>query len=343
VAWRLLRTEGVIDMYRRVFLGRLTLGALAVAQVAPAQPTRKVARIGVLTVGSTTSDMVGPQPRSAPVNALLRGLHELGYVYGEHFVTEARGGEGRPERFPELAAELVGLRMDVVVAPGPMLSALKQATSTIPIVMAGALDPIAQGLVKSLGQPGGNFTGFSLQSADTAAKRLELVKELVPTAKLVAVLWERTVLLHWQVAEAAARERGWKLLPIEIRDAGAIEGAVRAATDARAGALLVLAGGILYPQSRRIAELVTKSRLPAIYSLRPQVEAGGLMSYGADPVEIWRRAAVFVDKILKGANPAHLPVEQPTKFELVINLKAAKSIGLTIPQSVLLRVDHVVQ
>jgi putative ABC transport system substrate-binding protein len=330
-------------MDRRLFLGGLALGALAAAQVAPAQPARKVARIGVLTVGSTTSDMVGPQPRSPTVNALLRGLHELGYVYGEHFVTEARGGEGRPERFPGLAAELVGLRMDVVVAPGPMLSALKQATSTTPIVMAGALDPIAQGLVKSLGQPGGNFTGFSLQSADTAAKRLELVKELVPTAELVAVLWERTVLLHWQVAEAAARERGWKLLPTEIRDGGEIEGAVRAATDARAGALLVLAGGILFPQSWRIAELATKSRLPAIYSLRPQVEAGGLMSYGADPVEIWRRAAVFVDKILKGANPANLPVEQPTKFELVINLKAAKSIGLTIPQSVLLRADDVVQ
>jgi putative ABC transport system substrate-binding protein len=233
--------------------------------------------------------------------------------------------------------------VDVIVAPGPMLLALKRTTSTIPVVMAGALDPIGQGLIKSLRQPGGNFTGFSLQSAETAAKRLELLKELVPGAALIAVLWEQTVLSHWRVAEAAARERGWKLLPIEVREAGAIERGFRAATDARAGALLVLGGGILFPHSRRIAELAITSRLPAIYSLRPQVEAGGLMSYGADIVETWRRAAVFVDKILKGANPADLPVEQPLKFELVINLKAAKSIGLTIPQSVLLRADGVIQ
>jgi putative ABC transport system substrate-binding protein len=300
-------------MDRRAFIGSLALGSLAVPRSAPAQPARKVSRIGILSLGAT-SDQVGSEPRYRATNALLRGLRELGYVYGEHFVTEARGGDGRPERFPDLAAEMVRLRVDVIVAPGPMLSALKRATSSIPVVMAGALDPIGQGLVKSLGQPGGNFTGFSLQSAETAAKRLELLKELVPTAALVAVVWEQTVLSHWQVAEAAARERGWKLLPIEVRDAGEIEGAVRAATGARAGALLVLGGGILYLQSRRIAELAVKSRLPAIYSLRPQVEAGGLMSYGADIVETWRRAAVFVDKILKGANPADLPVEQPLKF-----------------------------
>jgi putative ABC transport system substrate-binding protein len=224
-----------------------------------------------------------------------------------------------------------------------MLPALKRATSTIPIVMAGALDPIGQGLVKSLGRPGTNFTGFSLQSAETAAKRLELLKELVPTATLVAVLWEQTILTHWQAAEAAAKARNWKLLPIEIRDAAELETAMRAAIEARAGALLVLGGGILFPQSRRIAELATKSRLPAIYSLRPQVEAGGLMSYGADIVETWHRAAVFVDKILKGANPAELPVELPLKFELVINLKAAKSIGLTVPPAMLLRADEVMQ
>jgi putative ABC transport system substrate-binding protein len=290
-----------------------------------------------------TSDQVGPEPLYPPTNALLRGLRKLGYRYGEQFVTEARGGGGRPERFPDLAAEMVHLKVDVVVAPGPMLLALKRATSTIPVVMAGALDPIGQGLVKSLRQPGGNFTGFSLQSAETVAKRLEFLKELVPGAALVAVLWEQTVLSHWRVAETAARERSWKLMPIEIRDAAAIERGVRAATDARAGALLVLAGGILFPNSRRIAELAIASRLPAIYSLRPQVEAGGLMSYGADIVETWQRAAVFVDKILRGANPAKIPVEQPSKFELVLNLKAAQSIGLTIPHSVLLRADEVIQ
>lgn len=329
-------------MDRRVFIISLALGSAAARRAVSAQPARKVFRIGILSLG-LTSDQVGPEPRYPPTNALLRGLRELGYRYGEQFVTEARGGDGRPERFPDLAAEMVHLRVDVVVAPGPMLPALKRTTSTIPVVMAGALDPIGQGLVKSLGQPGGNFTGFSLQSAETAAKRLELLRELVPGATLVAVLWEQTVLSHWQVAEAAARERDWKLLPIEVRDAGAIERGFRAATDARAGALLVLGGGILFPQSRRIAELAITNRLPAIYSLRPQVEAGGLMSYGADIVETWRRAAVFVDKILRGVNPASIPVEQPSKFELVINLKAAQSIGLTIPQAVLLRADEVIQ
>jgi putative ABC transport system substrate-binding protein len=270
-------------------------------------------------------------------------MRELGYVYGDRFVTEARGGEGRPERFASLATELAHLRVDVIVAPGPMLSALKHVTSAIPIVMAGALDPVGEGLVKSLGRPGTNFTGFSLQSAETTPKRLELLKEIAPTATLVAVLWERTVLPHWRAAEIAAKERGWKLLPIEVRDGGELEGAIRAATAARAGALLVLGGGILFPQSRRIADLAAKYRLPAIYSLRPQVEAGGLMSYGADIVGTWHRAAVFVDKILRGANPAELPVEQPSRFELVINRKAANAIGLTVPDSVILRADAVIQ
>jgi putative ABC transport system substrate-binding protein len=331
----------VVD--RRVFLGSFSLGVLACAARVPAQTARRVARIGVLTVGYPTSDMIGAEPRSAVVSALLQGLRELGYVYGEHFVTEARGGEARPERFPGLVGDLVRLRVEVIVAPGPMLPAIKQATSTIPVVMAGALDPVAQGLIKTLAQPGGNFTGFSLQSAEAVAKRLELLKELVPGAQPVAVLWERTVLSHWEVAQATAREREWKLLPIEIRAAGEIDGAVRTATDARSSALLVLGGGILFPETKRIADLAVKNRLPAIYSLQPQVEAGGLMSYGADIVDTWRRAAVFVDKILKGANPASLPVEQPAKFELVINLRAAKSIGLEIPQALLLRAEEVLR
>ena len=328
-------------MDRRAFVASLALGVV-LPRGAAAQPIGKLFRVGILSLGMT-SDQVGPEPLYPSTRALLRGMRELGYVYGEHFMTEARGGDGRPERFDSLATEFNRLRLDVIVAPGPMLPALKRATSTIPIVMAGALDPIGQGLVKSLGRPGTNFTGFSLQSAETAAKRLELLKELVPTATLVAVLWERTILSHWQAAEAAAKARNWKLLPIEIRDAAELETAMRAVIEARAGALLVLGGGILFPQSRRIAELATKSRLPAIYSLRPQVEAGGLMSYGADIVDTWHRAAVFVDKILKGANPAELPVELPLKFELVINLKAAKSIGLTVPPAILLRADEIMQ
>jgi len=330
-------------MKRRAVIAGLALGTLAVARGAPAQPARKVYRIGILVIG-TASDFGGPQPRNPQVNAFLRRLGELGYVYGQHFMTEPRGSEGKPERFPSLAAELVRLQVDIIVAPEPALPALKHATSTVPVIMAAATDPVGQGAyVRSLGRPGGNFTGLSLQSVEATGKRLELLKELVPGTAPVAVLWNPPHMLDWRVTEAAARERGWKLRSLEIRDAGDIEGAFKAATDARAGSLLVFAAGILYPHRRRVAELAIKSRIPAMYELRPYVEAGGLISYSADLTDIWRRAAVFVDKILKGAKPADLPVEQPTKFELVINLGAAKSIGLTIPQSLLLRADDVLQ
>ena len=328
-------------MERRAFVVGLALAAI-VRRGAAAQPLRKLFRVGILSLGPT-SQQLGPDPLYAPTRALLRGLRELGYMYGEHFMTEARGGDGEPERFNTLATEFSRLGLDVIVAPGPMLPALKRATSTVPVVMAGALDPLGQGLVKSLARPGTNFTGFSLQSAEATAKRLELLKEVVPTAKLIAVLWEQTILSHWQAAEAAAKARNWKLLPIEIRDAAELEAAMRTADEAGAQALLVLGGGILFPRSRRIAELAAKSRLPAMYSLRPQVEAGGLMSYGADIVAMWHRAAVFVDKILRGAKPAELPVQLPLKFELVINQKAAKSIGLTVPPAMLLRADEIVQ
>jgi putative ABC transport system substrate-binding protein len=331
-------------MHRRAFIGSLALGTtLAVPRTVPAQPARKVYRIGILGGSGTTSDMVGPQPRGRQINALLRGLGELGYVYGEHFVTEPRGGESRPERYPSLAAELVRLQVDVIVAAGPTLRALKQATSTVPIVMAASGDPVGEGLVQSLAHPGGNFTGLSSQSVEVTGKRLELLKELVPSARPVAVLWDRTVLLQWQAAEAAARERGWKLLSLEIRDAGEIEGAFKAATDARAGALFVFASGPLFGHARRVAGLAAKSRLPAMYSQRAYVEAGGLISYSTDLNETWRHAAVFVDKILKGAKPADLPVEQPTNFELVVNLRAAKALGLTIPPSLLLRADEIIR
>ena len=257
---------------------------------------------------------------------------------------ESRGADGRPERFPALAAELVALQVDVIVAAGPSLPALKQATLTIPVVMSSVGDPVGLGYVQSLAHPGGNFTGLSSQSRETTGKRLELVKELVPGTAPVAVVWDRAgSLVNWHMAETAARARSWKLLSLEIRDAGDIEAAFKAAIDARAGALLVAASGLLFPQARRVAELAAKSRLPAIYEQRPYVEAGGLTSYGANYDEIWRHAATFVDKILKGAKPADLPVEQPTKFELVINLKTARALGLTIPQSLLLRVDEVIE
>ena len=286
--------------------------------------------------------MVGAHPQDPLVNALLRGLRELGYVYGEHFMTEPRGGEGKPERFPGLAAELVRLQVDVIVASGPMLPALKQATSTIPVVTTGAGDPLASGYVQSLARPGGNITGLSLQIRETDGKRLELLKELVPGAAPVAIIWDPRVSSS-QAAESAARERGWRLLSLEIRDAGEIEKAFKTATGARAGALLVTPSGLPDAHARRIAELAAKSRLPTMYAFRFYVEAGGLISYGVDLTENYRRAAAFVDKILKGAKPADLPVEQPTKFELVINLKTAKALGLTIPQSLLVRADEIIK
>jgi ABC-type uncharacterized transport system substrate-binding protein len=330
-------------MDRRAFIGTLALGPLAMAPAAPAQNARKVYRIGILGPRASTSELVGPAARNPYAKALLRGLRELGYVYGEHFVTEPRGAEGKPERFANLVAELVRLQVDVIVAGGPMLPALKQVTSTIPVVMGGAGDPVDEGFVQSLGRPGGKFTGLSLQLVETTGKRLALLKELVPGAARVAILWEPINRLSWQEAENVARKQGWKLLSLEVRDAAEIEGAFKAAIGAGAGALLVFPTGLLDPHARRIAELAAKSRLPAMYGLRLYVEAGGLMSYGADVIEIWRRAAVFVDKILKGTKPADLPVEQPTKFEMVFNLKAAKSIGLTIPQQMLLRADEVLR
>jgi putative ABC transport system substrate-binding protein len=327
---------------RRAFVGGLALGTLAGTRASLAQPARKVARIGVLGLAST-ADLSGPQPKSRSAEAFLRGLRELGYAHGEHFVTEARGAEARPERFPALVADLIRLRVDVIVATGPALRPLKQATSTIPVVMAASADPVAEGLVQSLGRPGGNITGLSLQSVETTGKRLELLKELVPGAALVAVILNRTNHLNRQAAEAAAQAQRVKVLPIEINDAGEIETAFKTATAARAGAVLVFAAGVLYPHARRVAELAARHRLPALYELRQYVEAGGLISYGAEINDIWQRAAAFVDKILKGARPADLPIEQPSEFELVINLKAAQALGLAIPPSLRLRADEVLQ
>ena len=328
-------------MIRRRWL--IGAGGLWITPVAShAQPARKVWRIGILTVGPTAA-AAGAQPRSQSVAALLRGLRELGYVYGEHFVTEARGADDQPERFPALAAQLARLDLDVIVGAGPSLDALKQATTHIPVVMASSDNPVSAGLVQSLAHPGGNFTGMSSQATETTGKRLELLKELVPGAAPVAVLWHDDHIVHWQAAQAAARSRGWKLLSIEIRDAGEIDAAFKAASDGRASALLVHAPTLLQDHRQRVMELALKHRLPTIFHQRGYAAAGGLMAYGPDGPEIWHRAAVFVDKILKGAKPADLPVEQPTQFELVINLKTAKALGLTIPQALLLRADEVIQ
>ena len=333
---------------RRSFIGGLavalaSLATLAAPGAASAQPSRRVYRIGILGLRAT-SDLSGPQPRSPSTKAFLRGMRELGYVYGEHFVTEPRGSEGKPELLPVLAAELVALQVDVIVAAGPTLGALKQATATIPIIMASGGDPVAEGYAQSLAHPGRNFTGLSGLYQQLSGKRIELLKELAPGAAPVGILWDRPGgVAYWNASEAAARVRGWKLLSLEVRDAGTLESVFKAATDARAGSLLVNAAGVLFPHARRVAELAARSRLPAMYEQRPYVEAGGLISYGADVDNIWRQAAAYVDKIMKGAKPADLPIEQPTKFELVINMKTAKALGLTIPQSLLLRADEVIQ
>jgi ABC-type uncharacterized transport system substrate-binding protein len=317
---------------------------LGLSLPAPAwpQPARKVFRIGILAPGAA-ADAVGPEPRSPQLRVFVRAMRELGYVYGKDFVIEARGADGHADRFPALAAELVGLQPDVIVAAGSSLNALKQATTHIPIVMASHSDPVHAGYVQSLSHPGGNMTGLSFGGVELTAKQLELLKELVPGAMPTAVLFQPPSPLVRQAAEAASRARGWKLLMLEIRDLGDVEGAFKAASDAPVAAMLVTASPPTFTNPRRVTELAAKYRLPAIYEARRFVDAGGLMSYGANIADIWRHAAVFVDKILKGAMPADLPVEQPTKFELFINLKTAQNLGITIPLSLLLRADEVVE
>jgi putative tryptophan/tyrosine transport system substrate-binding protein len=329
-------------MDRRAFLAG-SAALLAAPLAAEAQGQRKVHRIGVLGLSPTSAAMAGPNPQNRFAHAFVRGMRELGYIYGVHFVTETRGAEGKPERYASLVADLVGLKVDVIVAVAASLRALKQATSTIPVVMTGSEDPVGLGYVTSLAHPGGNITGVSLQLIELTPKRLELLKQLVPTKAPVAVVFDMTSRGYWQSAAAAARERGWTVMPLEISDAGELQNALRAATTARVSAVIVNAGLLLDPIPGRVAELVADARLPAIYRFRYYVDAGGLMSYGADLVDSWRQAAVFVDKIFKGAKPADLPIEQPTKFELVINLKTAKALGLTIPPLLLARADQVIE
>src|SRR5215510_877691 len=334
-------------MRRRAFIGgSIALGTFARSRSATAQPGRKLARIGILSFAGTAREMVGPDPARPSVKALLVGLHKLGYVYGRDFVTEPRGGEGRPELWPGQVADLVALSVDVIVAPGPMISMVKQATTTIPIVMAGASDPVGDGYVRSLSRPGGNVTGLSLQEFDTMGKRLELLKELVPSSAPVGVLWNNwrpESIRYWQAAETAAQKRRWKVLKLEVREARDVEGAFKAAVDARVSGLLMIASRLFFGRAPQLAELAVRSRLPVMYDLADYVEAGGLISYGADVTDLWRRAAEYVDKILKGTKPSDLPVEQPSKFELVINRRAAAAIRLTIPQSLLARADEVIE
>jgi putative ABC transport system substrate-binding protein len=330
----------VID--RRTLLAGTGAVLLAARLAAEAQPAAKIARIGYLA-GSLA---VGPYQ----AGAFRQGLRDLGYVEGRNVVIEIRSAERQLERLPALAAELVALKVDVIVATStPAALAAKQVTRTLPIVFANVGDPVTSELVTSLARPGGNVTGLSLLFPELVGKGLELLTQAVPGVSRVAVLWqpgavgERTEKDTLKAAEVAGQALGVRLQFVEARSPADFDRAFSDMTRGRAGALTLLSGQMFLNERRRLADLAAKNRLPAVYSFRDYVDAGGLMSYGANPADLLRRAATYVDKILKGAKPADLPVEQPTKFELVINLKTAKALGLTIPPSLLQRADEVIQ
>jgi len=316
----------------------LTLAIISRPLPSGAQQPAKVPRIGILGAGNPRV------PLYVPFDQRLR---ELGYIEGQNFASEFRTAEGQPERLPELAAELVRLKVDLIFAAGSeaTLRAARQATSTIPIVMVAVdYDSVALGYVASLARPGGSITGVVLNQLELAAKRLELLKQALPRVTRVAVLWDAISADQLKAAQAAAPSLGVRLQPLELRNPPyEFESAFRAAVGGRAGALLILASANLVRGSGRLAELATQRRLPSIAGNPIYAEAGILMSYGASLPDMFRRAAEYVDKILKGAKPADLPVEQPMRFEMVLNLKTAKALGLTLPQSILLRVDKVIQ
>jgi putative ABC transport system substrate-binding protein len=306
------------------------------------QQPKKVPRIGYLSNTDPATD-------STRSEAIRLALRELGYIEGQNIAIEYRYTEGKRDRRPELAAELVSLNVDIIVVSGgdSLVRAAKNVSKTIPIVMVGGgLDPVKAGLVESLARPGGNVTGLTTLSGELGERRLELLKEAVPKLTRVAVLYDPTgpgVPEVKEVLPVAARALGLTIQPWEVRGTDGFERVFAALGKERPDGLYVTSDPLMFANGKRIANFALKSRLPSVYGNREAVEAGGLMSYGADLVDSYRRVAVYVDKILKGAKPADLPVEQPTKFELVINLKTAKQIGLTIPQKVLARADKVIK
>ena len=333
-------TSGENLMAKAFLIGLLTTFLLTIAPPAEAQQSKKVHRIGFLGASS-------PSAISARIEAFRLGLRELGYVEGKNILIEYRYAEAKLDRLPALAAELVRLKVDVMVLAGPAaIRPAKEATNTIPIVMANDADPVGSGVIASLARPGGNITGLSNLAPEISGKRLELLKEIVPRLSRLTVLGTLTTSGTAQVLkemEIAAGALEVKLQYLDVRGSKDIETAFREARKGRADAVLVLQGGVFNSQRKQIVDLAVRSRLPAIYHALEFVEDGGLMSYGVSVTDLYRRAATYVDKILKGATPADLPVEQPTKFEFIVNLKAAKQIGLTIPQKVLARADKVIK
>jgi putative ABC transport system substrate-binding protein len=310
----------------------------ALCYPAAAQQPGKVYQVG----------FVSTDPLNARAwNAFLEGLRERGYIEGRNLVFELRFSDGKAERFAEFAAEMVRFSVDIIiVTTTPAAIAAKNATQTIPILIPTALDPVGAGLVKSLARPGGNITGMSSLHPELSGKRLELLKEVVPGTSRVAVLWNPANPANapvWKETQAAALALGLQLQSHEVRVPYDFEGAATRIVQGRPDALLVLADSLINMRRQQIAEFATQKRLPSVFASTQGVMAGGLMSYGPSLLDRWRRAATYVDKILKGAKPADLPFEQPTKFELVINLKTAKQIGLTIPPNMLARADRVIR
>jgi len=327
-------------MDRRRFISAVTLSLLAAPLAAQAQQAGKVRRIGYLDQGSAA--------RNRPYfEAFRQGLRDLDWVEGQNIAIEARFAEGKTDQLSTLAAELVRLKVDLIVtSTTPAALSAKHATTTIPIVIGFAADPVGSGIVASLARPGGNITGWTHLGLELRAKYLELLKEAVPEAIRFGVLWNPANQVHrpsLKIIEAAAQQLKVELHPVGVQDPKKIESTFSALVGKRVEALVVFPDGMFLDQTALIIALAARSRLPAMYGVREYPEAGGLMAYGANLSDMHRLGASFVDKILKGAKPADLPVEQPTKFEFVINLKTAKALGLTIPQSLLQRADEVIQ
>jgi putative tryptophan/tyrosine transport system substrate-binding protein len=326
-------------MERRTFIGTLASALLAVMGEIAARPTDKLYRIGYLNAGAKTP--AGSFP------AFPNALRELGWIAGTTFVLERRFADNRLDRLSGLAAELAQLNVDVIVTSGTLAPlAAKRATSTIPIVMFAAGDPVGSGIVSNLARPGGNITGMSLNSPELAAKRLQLFKEMLPRIATVAVLWNETSpypALVFAETEAAGRTLGVRILSMPVHDSSDVPKVLDAALRGGAGGLITVEDLFTNNHRVQIVDFAARHRLPAMYGVREFVDVGGLLSYGASLAELSRRAAQYVDKILKGAKPGDLPIEQPTKFELIINLKTAKALGITIPQPVLVRADEVIQ
>ena len=328
-------------MNRRGFIGALAGGLFAAPLVAAAQPTAKVYRIGFLVTAT-------PTETGHLLKALSEGLRELGYVEGRNVVFERRFAEGRQERLPALAAELVRLNVDILVTgSNPVIAAVKQATATIPVVMAVSRDPVGAKFIASLARPGGNITGLANDTApEIIGKNLAFLKEAVPRISRVTYLWNPVppgAETSKNALESAARNLGVAFQPVEVRGHAELEGAFAAMVRERANGIVVAQDPVTFGSRSQVAVLAARNRLPAVYGVREFAEAGGLMSYGPNIADQFRRAAMYVDKILKGAKPGDLPIEQPTKFELVINLKTAKALGLTLPPSLLQRADQVIE